>query len=455
MTINIYMLANLFPYSGTMVKQLLSLDTNEVGFYAGYVASAFTFGRFLSGYFWGFVTDRLGRKPVIIIGLLSMTTFSVLFGTSRTYTMAIASRFILGLTNGIMPALRTTLSEVCGKEHVVQGMTYTNAATSISLIFGTGIGGLLAQPALHYPGVFSATGLFGRFPFLLPNLVGAAMSVLTLILVIFFLPETKDYAEQQSGVAIADEVSVSKKGDESGLRAPSGVLATPHVKTVLFLICVTSAVDIGFDEVYPLFALSTPDVGGLGWSTLEIGKVLVMTGVLMAFCELFLFPPLIKLVGITTWQRLGCRTGIAAFLAIPAVKVFSWDFNSLVGFSVAVNTLANCSCAAVCLALYIGSTTLVPSNMRGKLSGLFSTAESLGRFIGPAGYAIVYAWCVSPSTLAAFGGWVDYRFVFYASAAALASVSVLAWRTLTTENLMKPDSCSGENVDADVVANNV
>ncbi|CAM9674916.1 unnamed protein product [Ectocarpus sp. 6 AP-2014] len=449
MTMNIYMLVNLFPYSGTMVKHLLSLDTNEVGFYAGYVASSFTFGRFLSGYFWGFVTDRLGRKPVIIMGLLSMITFSVLFGISRSYTMAITTRLVLGLTNGIMPALRTTLSEVCGKKHVVQGMTYTSAATAISLIFGTGIGGLLAQPALHYPGFFSATGLFGRFPFLLPNLVGAVMSVLTLILVVFFLPETTDYVEQHSGVA--DEVSVSKKGDEPGLLGPSGLLATPHVKMVLFLTCIISTVSIGFDEVYPLFALSTPDVGGLGWSTVEIGKVLVMTGVLMACCQLLLFPPLIKMVGITTWQRLGCRIGIAAFLAIPAVDVFSWNFNSLVGVSVAANTLANCSCGAVDLALSIGSTTLVPSNMRGKLGGLFNTAESLGRFIGPAGYAIVYAWSVSPSTLDAFGGWVDYRFVFYASAAALALVAALAWRTLTTENLMKPDSCRGTDSNANVV----
>lgn len=89
--------------------------------------------------------------------------------------------------------------------------------------------------------------------------------------------------------------------------------------------------------------------------------------------------------------------------------------------------------------------------MRGKLGGLFNTAESLGRFIGPAGYAVVYAWSVSPSTLDAFGGWVDYRFVFYASAAALALVAVLAWKTLTTENLMKPDGCKDAEAKSNVV----
>lgn len=88
----------------------------------------------------------------------------------------------------------------------------------------------------------------------------------------------------------------------------------------------------------------------------------------------------------------------------------------------------------------IGSTTLVSTNMRGKLGGLFNTAENLGRFLGPVGYSITYAWSVSAPTRHAYGGWVDYRFVFYASAAVLAVVAKLAWGTLTLERLtMKPE----------------
>lgn len=79
------------------------------------------------------------------------------------------------------------------------------------------------------------------------------------------------------------------------------------------------------------------------------------------------------------------------------------------------------------------------TNMREKLGGLSNTAESLGRFLGPVGYSITYAWSVSASTLQAHGGWVDCRFVFYASAAVLAVVARLAWDTLILENLMKPE----------------
>lgn len=85
----------------------------------------------------------------------------------------------------------------------------------------------------------------------------------------------------------------------------------------------------------------------------------------------------------------------------------------------------------------IGSTTLVPSETRGKLGGLFNMAESLGRFLGPAGCAIGYAWSISPSGSSSAYGWVNHSFVFRASAIALALCAVLAWSTLTAENLMK------------------
>lgn len=60
----------------------------------------------------------------------------------------------------------------------------------------------------------------------------------------------------------------------------------------------------------------------------------------MAFCQLCILPPVIMMVGIMTWQRLGCRVGVVAFIAVPAVKTFTWDYNSLFIGSVLVNAIA-------------------------------------------------------------------------------------------------------------------
>lgn len=72
-----------------------SLRNMKPGYYAGYVASSFTFGRFVSGYVWGHFTDSVGRKPTILIGLLSMAVFSISFGVSPTYSWALSSRCVV------------------------------------------------------------------------------------------------------------------------------------------------------------------------------------------------------------------------------------------------------------------------------------------------------------------------------------------------------------------------
>lgn len=69
--------------------------------------------------------------------------------------------------------------------------------------------------------------------------------------------------------------------------------------------------------------------------------------------------------------------------------------------------------------------------MRGKLSGLYGTAESFGRFTSAVGFAVMFAWSIAPHS-SAFG-WVGHCFVFNAFALALGVVTVLAWRTLSQD----------------------
>eukprot|EP00904_Undaria_pinnatifida_P012601 jgi/Undpi1/8471/HiC_scaffold_25.g10938.m1 len=412
-----------------------------MGFYAGYIASAFTFGRFVGGYATGHMTDHVGRKPVIVGGLASIMVCSLAFGLAPTYNFAIASRLILGLTNGMASATKTTMREVCGQEHVMQGMSYICASKSVSIMLGTGIGGLLAQPAVNFPGIFSAAGVFGRHPFLLPNLVGSLGALLLLLTVMVHIPETKHFGGQCGGGGGGGDGGGYRaiKGDRKfGLFGPNGLFATPQVKTVLFLVCVVQALIIGFEEAFPLWALSTPDVGGLGWGTIEIGKVFIGAGMAVAALQLVIFPPLIKALGITAWQRIGGLLAIPAFVAVPCTTRFSSNDNSLLFMSTASTSLVYCSTAMVNLSLTIASTTMVHSEMLGKLAGLYNMSESLGRFMGPAGFATVFAWSISTSS----PHWVDCRFVFWAAAAAMALVAFVAWGTLTQEKVMPQPSTS-------------
>lgn len=72
-----------------------------------------------------------------------------------------------------------------------------------------------------------------------------------------------------------------------------------------------------------------------------------MSGVLLAVCQFVLFPPFVKMAGVTNFQRLGYGVGVAAFLAIPGLPSIGWDYNSLFSLSVVVNNLVMCSLSAV------------------------------------------------------------------------------------------------------------
>eukprot|EP00904_Undaria_pinnatifida_P002325 jgi/Undpi1/12093/HiC_scaffold_4.g01791.m1 len=411
---------------------------------------------------------------------------------------------MLGLTNGIAPALRTTLHETCGPEHVFEGMTYFGGGKAVSLVVGTGIGGLLAQPAINYPELFSATSVFGKFPFLLPNLVGAVAALLLLPAVILLIPETKHLEEQRAGYNASrfaadeeagedthtvkettglpnfagksscayqsltdnnggEELCLQKVGltdldlqgtkgsirknenkncngdavvmsDQTrlGLWGPDGLLAQPNVKIILLLVCVVQALVIGFEEAFPLWALSTPGVGGLGWGTVEIGEVFLTSGAIIAVLQLVIFPRAIKALKITIWQRTGCLLAVPAFVAVPYSKELSYDDSSLFILSVTSTSLVYGFMAMVNLALLIASTSVVPSRLRGRLAGLYNMAESLGRSLGPVGFATVFAWSISDSSYF----WVDHRFMFLAAALSMALVAALAWGTITNEHMV-------------------
>eukprot|EP00903_Cladosiphon_okamuranus_P010936 g10328.t2 len=233
------------------------------------------------------------------------------------------------------------------------------------------------------------------------------------------------------GIGGDEEEEEEEEGGDPGRLGKRDLLSSPNVKMILLIVVIVQMASIGFEEIYPLFALSTTDVGGLGWGTEQIGKVLGLVGIILAVLQLGVFPPVIKYVGIVSWQRAGCLLGVPVFLAIPNVKSFSWNESSLFAVNVVGNVLAFCSIGSAMLPLTVASTTIVPQHQRGKLSGLFMTFESLGRFTGPASFSEVFAWSISPSSPL----WVDHRFAFFLPAAIMAAVVALGWHTFTAETL--------------------
>ncbi|CAN6344317.1 unnamed protein product [Urochloa humidicola] len=344
----------------------------DIGFYAGFVGASYMLGRALTSTIWGMVADRIGRKPVIILAVLSVLVFNTLFGLSVQYWMALATRFLLGSLNGLLGPIRAYAVEVCRTEHQAIGLSLVSTAWAIGLIIGPAIGGYLAQPAEKYPNLFHADSIFGRFPYLLPCLCVSIFCFVVLMSCIF-LPETLhkhklgDKEDQASRHSVAHLVDV----EESVERHTSSTKYTELLKnrplmSSIILFCFISFDDSAYTEIFSLWAESDKKFGGLSFSSEDVGQVLVVAGVSILVYQTFIYPHFVKVHGPINTSR------------------------------VATVTVVTCC--------FILQNNSVPQDQRATANGLATTMMSFFKTIAPAGAGIVFSWAQKRQDASFFPG---------------------------------------------------
>ncbi|KAI8827909.1 major facilitator superfamily domain-containing protein [Chytriomyces cf. hyalinus JEL632] len=142
----------LFPFINFMVRDFGISDDKEVGFYVAFIASSFSLAQFCTGW----ISERTGRKPVLLIGLIGNAISLLLFGQAHTLQAAIASRMLCGMLYGNVGICKSIIGEVTDSTNQSEGFSLINIMWSLGTIFGPMIGGLLANPVETYPGVFGS-----------------------------------------------------------------------------------------------------------------------------------------------------------------------------------------------------------------------------------------------------------------------------------------------------------
>lgn len=183
---------SIFPYIYYMIEDFkITEDASKISVYAGMVTSAFTLAEFATGVMWGRLSDKVGRKPVLLIGLAGTALSVLIFGFAPSLPVALFARALGGLLNGNIGVLQTTVAElVTVKEHQPRAYTIMPMVWCIGSIIGPAIGGALARPCISYPELFAKGTIWDRFPYLLPNLFSAATVFIGVIVGLLFLEET-------------------------------------------------------------------------------------------------------------------------------------------------------------------------------------------------------------------------------------------------------------------------
>jgi len=185
--------------------QDLGIHERDASFYAGLLVSAYAIAEAITAPVWGLISDVYGRKPVALIGLAGVAMSSILFGMAPSYWVALLARFIGGALNGNVAIMQTMVAEmVKNPAHEPRAYATQPFVWTLGGIIGSAMGGYLAQPAKFYPHLVPEDSVFGRYPYLLPNLAAAIGIVLAIIQGMLFLEETLVRDEKEGENSVAD-----------------------------------------------------------------------------------------------------------------------------------------------------------------------------------------------------------------------------------------------------------
>ncbi|CAJ1977971.1 unnamed protein product [Sphenostylis stenocarpa] len=386
-------IASLFPFLYFMVRDFNIAETEaDISYYAGYVGSAFMLGRCLTSVLWGMVADRYGRKPVIVIGVVVIVIFNTLFGFSTSFWMAVITRFCLGSLNGMLGPVKAYATEIFREEHHAIGLSTVSAAWGTGLIIGPALGGYLAQPVEKYPNVFPKDSFWDKFPYCLPNLIISALAFIVIICC-FWIPETLH--NHSSSSESIDDVEAIENGNSGAdkemiIQKKENLLLNWPLMSSIIIYCAFSLHDIAYQEVFSLWAVSPRKLGGLSFSTNDVGNVLSITGVALIIYQLLVYPSVERACGPVGIGR------ITGMLSIPLLQ--SYPFIALLsGVAVYVvvviaSILKNILSTTIITGLFLLQNRAVEQHQRGAANGIAMTAMSLFKAIGPAAGGAVLTW---------------------------------------------------------------
>lgn len=300
----------------------------------------------LAGPLWGRLSDRIGRKPVIMICLAGAACAYLMLGLASQLWMVFAARGFAGLVAGNFGVASAMIADITTPQNRARGMGLIGAAFGLGIVLGPMLGGLLS-------------GTDGSFT--LPCIVAGGMSLLAMLAAALFLPESLPTEKRRGN---RERVARGPSFSNYGLLQASGnrLLVSQFV---LHQAAVSS--------VTYLFPLWMGDL--LAWNAREVGMVFGIQGVLMVIFQGGLLGPLVRRLG--EW-RLLCLAIFALLLGLLSAA-FAVNMHAMVG-----SVFLAMTGATLCIPLLntiVSYTTKL--EVRGRMMGITSAASSWGRVVGP------------------------------------------------------------------------
>ena len=324
----------------------LAKDLGLNDFQVGLILSIFSICQLFASPITGKLSDRFGRKPLLLFSQSSTLIGFFLLGIASNVWILVAARLVDGLLGSNMTVAQAYISDVTNPKYRTKIFGYSSAVFGAGLIFGPIIGGILSTINYSVPFFFAA-----------------GVSLLSIILVLTFLPESLNKEERENKIDF-------KFGDIIPIKETKRFFKTTKIRGILVVFFIYN---FGFFIFISMFALLAEKQFNV--TVLEVSFYMAWLGVLRVIFQSALINPLLKKLSENTTLRIG----IFAMIFTMTFLIFSTSYWIVY---IPVSFLAFGS-GVVRPILTSKLTKAVKKEETGSLLGVSNALGSIGQIITP------------------------------------------------------------------------
>ena len=282
MFIDILGLAIIVPILPELIGELLGRDTSSTGRYLGVIVAVYALMQFLFAPVLGALSDRFGRRPIILISLFGFGIDYLIQGWAPSIGWLFVGRFIAGVMGASITTANAYIADVSTPDTRARNFGFVGVAFGLGFTLGPALGGVLG--AIHL-----------RLPFF----VAAALALVNGLYGFFVLPESLAPEHRRP-------VSLANMNPMASLRR---LRAYPLVAGLAFAVLFSSLAQRGMENVWVLHAGYR-----YGWNTQTNGLTLALVGVMAILVQGLLVRPTVRRLGERRTIMLGLTVSTLAFL---------------------------------------------------------------------------------------------------------------------------------------------
>ena len=352
--IDVIGLGIIIPVLPSLIKQLTGGDITTAAKYGSWLTFAYAIMQFLFSPVVGALSDRFGRRPVLLFALFGLGVDYIFQAFSPTLALLFIGRIIAGITGASFTTATAYIADISTPEKRAQNFGLVGVAFGLGFIIGPGIGGLCSELGKH----IANSGNFD-WSVRLPFIVAAAFSLLNVLYGFFVLPESLKKENRRA-------FSWKRANPVGSLMQLRKYPIVSGLAFSFFLIYIAAHAVQSNWTYFTIYKFH--------WSTLMVGISLSTVGVLIAIVQ----GGLIRL----TIPKLGEKNSVYIGLALYVVGMVLFAFASQ-GWMMFVFLVPYCLGGICGPALQGIISNQVPANEQGELQGALTSLVSVTSFIGP------------------------------------------------------------------------